>query len=287
MRNDRAAQALDTLSILDRGWYENQQRERVEVAGAMEFAKTRTRLIRPDDWDGIEAELTTRGQGAPAATEVTSETTLEALERVSSDADRHTPSRIMALNFASARNPGGGFLGGAQAQEESLARTSGLYPCLLQQPEYYRANRATKSLEYTDHAILSPGVPFFKDDCGNLLREVYLATVVTMPAVNTGAMSAESRDPIRIREVMAKRARRVLALASAENCDTLVLGAWGCGVFRNDPEIIASVFADAMAQHASRFGRVVFAVFDRSPTQACVNAFRARFSSKSPLGIAK
>jgi uncharacterized protein (TIGR02452 family) len=68
----------------------------------------------------------------------------------------------VVLNFASARNVGGGFLNGARAQEEDLARSCGLFRCLETQPEYYEVNRRTASLLYTDHIIYSPRVPWFR-----------------------------------------------------------------------------------------------------------------------------
>jgi len=90
--------------------------------------------------------------------------------------------RTAALNFASAKHPGGGFLTGAQAQEESLARASALYPCLEQQKGYYDANRRHHSLLYTDHLIVSPRVPVFRDDQGTLLEVPWEMTILTAPA---------------------------------------------------------------------------------------------------------
>ncbi|MDE7477756.1 MAG: TIGR02452 family protein, partial [Lachnospiraceae bacterium] len=65
---------------------------------------------------------------------------------------------IGVLNFASAKNPGGGFLNGAMAQEESLAASSTLYRTLTAHEEYYQSNRAQSSMMYTDHAIYSPAL---------------------------------------------------------------------------------------------------------------------------------
>jgi uncharacterized protein (TIGR02452 family) len=82
---------------------------------------------------------------------------------------------VLCLNFASAKRPGGGFLGGSQAQEESLARASGLYPCIVQFQEMYETNRRCGTCLYTDHMIYSPQVPVFRDDEGRLLEEPFLA----------------------------------------------------------------------------------------------------------------
>src|SRR4029077_4484905 len=85
--------------------------------------------------------------------------------------EQYGPERIALLNFASARNPGGGFLSGSQAQEESLARASGLYASLSRMTDYYGANRRSKSALYTDHMVYSPLVPVFRDDDDRLLDE--------------------------------------------------------------------------------------------------------------------
>src|SRR6185436_6320983 len=158
------------------------------------------------------------------------------------------------------------FLGGAKAQEEDLARCSALYDCQLTQRAYYDENRACKSLLYTDHIIYSPGVPFFRDDRGALLEEPFLVSIITAPAPNAGAASRVGeggRDELL--SVLTARSQKVLAVAAAHGHRTLVLGAWGCGVFRNEPRDVADVFARALELERLRgaFGRVVFAVYDR------------------------
>ena len=76
----------------------------------------------------------------------------------------------VALNFASARNPGGGFLNGARAQEESLCRASALYAC-INGNAMYRHHAPLPGGFYTNYAIYSPAVPVFKDDDGHRLGE--------------------------------------------------------------------------------------------------------------------
>ncbi len=187
--------------------------------------------------------------------EVTPESTLWAARRIGGN-----PA---VLNFASARNPGGGFRNGAQAQEESLARASAMYPCLLKAGDFYAYHRADPSLLYTDRIIYAPSVPVFRDDKGRLLDEPYPVSFLVSAAPNRSAIARNQPGALpAIRDALARRAARVLRVAAAHGHRELVLGAWGCGVFGNDPAEVAEVFAEALAS-GPRFDRVVFAILDR------------------------
>src|SRR5205823_7936071 len=94
----------------------------------------------------------------PTRFEVANETTLAAARRLLT-----AGLRPVALNFASATAPGGGFLSGARAQEESLARSSGLYACLVGNA-MYEFHRPRHDPMYTHYAIYSPDVPVFRTD---------------------------------------------------------------------------------------------------------------------------
>ncbi|MBK8014528.1 MAG: TIGR02452 family protein [Deltaproteobacteria bacterium] len=171
---------------------------------------------------------------------------------------------LVLLNFASAVNPGGGFLGGSKAQEEDLCRSSGLYRTLLRQPEYYRFHRAHRSPLYSDHLIFSPNVPFFKiDGSGAWLDAPFLASVITAPAPNLGAIEREApADRALIEATFERRWTNVFAVAEATSHRILLLGAWGCGVFRNEPELVAQTAKRALfsARFSECFERVVFAI---------------------------
>ncbi|MDP4501704.1 TIGR02452 family protein [Nonomuraea turcica] len=209
--------------------------------------------------------------------EVTGESSLQAARRL----HREGAAGIAVLNFASARNPGGGYLGGAKAQEEDLCRHALLYPCLLQAPDYYAAHRASPDLLYSHRVIWSPGVPVHRDEGGRLLAEPFLVSFLTSPAPNAGQVLR--RDPgagERIRQALHERAGRVLAVAAHHGARALVLGAWGCGVFRNDPREVAGAFHAHLTgggAFAAVFERVVFAVWDRMPDSANRAAFAERF----------
>lgn len=167
---------------------------------------------------------------------------------------------VAALNFASAKNPGGGFLAGSQAQEESLPRSSALYASLLRAPQFYERHRGARSLLYSDAMIWSPGCPIFRDDDGTLLDEPQLVSFITSAAPNAGAAAKNRPDELPvIPEAFRGRSEYVLALAASEGYKRLVLGAWGCGVFRNDPAVVAEAFMGHLRDGAwtGRFERVV------------------------------
>jgi uncharacterized protein (TIGR02452 family) len=252
--------AKETLRILDEGGY-GDVRFGAEQAAAVEG----TRLYTPDDLSALRSDAS----GTPRF-EVTEETTQEAALRLFDEGER-----VVLLNFASARNPGGGFINGAKAQEEDLARCSGLYPCLITQPVYYEENRAEPSVLYTDHIIYSPDVPFFRTDSRELLDRFFLASVITAPAPNAGQWLARGGDAGELDRTLRRRAELVLAVAAHEGHRTVLLGAWGCGVFRNDPARVADAFGRAVQRHA--FDRVVFGILDKSEDERTRGPFRARF----------
>jgi len=273
----RSGVAKETLSIIEAGEYVAPSGARRELRAAMSSAIAGTRLYRPDDGAALLARAG-RGAGQPPQVEVTGETTAEAARRLS---QRDGIARVAALNFASAKNPGGGFLGGAKAQEEDLARCSGLYACLLTQREYYDVNRACPSMLYTDHIIYSPAVPFFRGDDLRLLDDPFVCSIITAPAPNAGEAARHREDRDSVSRALRRRAGMVFAVAEDATERCLVLGAWGCGVFRNDPVEVAHVFATWLASERFRdvFERVVFAIYDRSAGQATRRAFEQQFAT--------
>ena len=131
---------------------------------------------------------------------------------------------------------------------------------------------------YTNYTIYSPDVPVFRDDSGQLLPELYLCSFITAPAVNAGAV--RDQEQRFIESEMERRVEKVLAIAAGHGHDAVVLGAWGCGVFKNDPEMIADLFRSALVtRFAGVFARVVFAVFDSSADGHVLRAFQDRFGA--------
>jgi hypothetical protein len=232
--------AEETLAILTAGAYVAPSGKAVPLGARVDAAVRGTKTLRPDEVDALVAGL---GAGAapssPPRIEVTGETTAQAGRRL---VEREGETRVAALNFASARRA-----------------------CLREQHAYYEANRASPTHLYTDHLVYSPDVPFFRDDALALLEQPFLLSILTSPAPNAGAALAQHPGTERaVYVTLARRARQLLAVAAAEGHRTLVLGAWGCGAFRNDPDAVAPLFAGLLAEEPLRsaFSRVVFAVYD-------------------------
>lgn len=266
--------AQETLAICERGTYTSPTGERLSIEAAMAAARAGTTLYTPRRLrDLLYAPPLPSSEVAAASIELRPETSMEAARRLCLGENRRD---VLVLNFASARNPGGGFLGGSQAQEEALSRSSGLYPCLLLTPEYYEHHRRLRSCLYSDHMIYSPSVPFFRDDAGALLESPYQAAVVTAPAVNAGVVRRQERGSgPKIRDAMRQRIGLLLGLARHHGHETLVLGAWGCGVFRNDPRLIAELFSEQLRSQrfARAFDKVVFAIPGRGKGSGNFAAF--------------
>ncbi|MGW1952905.1 TIGR02452 family protein [Streptomyces sp. NPDC001920] len=264
--------ARETEQIVAAGAYTAPDGREVSVAAAIEAARSGTRMYGPGP--------VTFPVPAVSATEVSVEVTGES----SLAAARRLGDAAAVLNFASARNPGGGYLNGAQAQEEALCRASALHTCLLSARAFYDHHRAHRDPFYTDRVIHSPGVPVFRDDGGRLLDEPVTVGFLTAAAPNAGVVRRTA--PHRTSELphaLAVRAERVLETAAAHGYRRLVLGAWGCGVFQNDPAQVAAAFRALLGpggRFASAFEHVVFGILDRTPNNAVREAFVRAFPAR-------
>ncbi|MET9082447.1 TIGR02452 family protein [Streptomyces sp. NPDC004237] len=258
--------------IVAAGRYPAPDGREVVLAAGIAAARTGTRMYGPEPVPVPEPPA------APVepVVEVTGESSLEAARRLAD-------APVAVLNFASARNPGGGYLNGAQAQEEALCRASALYACLREVPEYYDHHRAHRDPFYTDRVIHSPAVPVFRDDRGRLLAEPYRAGFLTAAAPNAGVIRRTAPERTgALPGALAVRAERVLEVAAAHGYRRLVLGAWGCGVFQNDPAQVAAAFRGLIApggRFAGTFEHVVFGVLDRTPGSAVRAAFADAFQA--------
>ncbi len=275
-RDIRARVALETLKILESGYYTNHLGTTIDIKEDLKIAINNTVLYKPNTFANIEDEHEKiRNEKEPKMSniEITDETTICAARRLVADEGF---DKVVCLNFASAKNPGGGFLSGSQAQEESLARSSGLYPCISQMKEMYDYNWGIKTCLYSDYMIYSPKVPVFRDDNNKLLNEAFLTSFITAPAVNAGVvMEREKGSTEKIHSVMINRIKKILLIAALNNNKAIVLGAYGCGVFRNKAEDVAEYFRKVLNEDGYKllFDKVVFAIYDNAVDKSKIRVF--------------
>lgn len=271
---DRKAMAGETLDIIEKGYYEVNG-VRAEIRHLQQASVKGSILLTPEQGEKMLTDYENHTEKNRKKTVITTQnaSTMDAILCLAAEG-----KQAAVLNFASAKNPGGGFINGAMAQEESLAVSGCLYETQLAHETYYRENRACKTMMYTDHAIYSPDVVFFRDGRFRLMERPVTASVLTLPAVNMGQVVRKGEDAARAEEVMRHRMALSLAIFAGQGCEHLILGAYGCGVFRNDPKKIAGWWKELLeGTFAGAFETVVFAVLDRSAAGTCIGAFEKVF----------
>ena len=264
-----AALGRETVDLIRSGGYVAPSGRKVDLRSSLEAARHGTVEYPP------EKLLPARpAAGVPGAMSVENLTVLEVGRRMAATGP------VAALNCASGTMPGGNFLHGAIAQEESIARSSGLFHCLKGRQMYER-HQATFDPMYSDYVIHSPNVPVFRTDDGHLLEEPWHLSVLTSAAVNGDALRRyEPERESEIPAVMRARTARLLTVAAEHAERRLILGAWGCGAFELGSEMIAGIFFEALTgPFAGAFDEVVFAIADGSEEQRYIGPFQRAFSS--------
>jgi uncharacterized protein (TIGR02452 family) len=263
-RDVAAALARSAVNGAHEGRYATEAGQDVDWRDAVQAACAAKVSIGPD------APLPSRAHVPFPDTrvQVTNETTLGASRRL---VDRGL--RPLALNFANGIHPGGGFLHGARAQEEVLCRSSALYQTLVNDP-MYTEHRLRPREDSTDWAIYSPDVPVFRNDDGTALEHPWLLSFVTCAAPYAPAIGQPEAG-----DLLQRRILRVLAIAHSYGYAALVLGAWGCGAFHNDPHRTAADFRQALeGDFSGAFSDVVFAITDWSIERRFLGPFRDVFA---------
>ncbi len=269
--------AKEVLDIIANGGYTASDGNWIDIRDQINYSVKNSKTYTPSQL--AELGFSKANESVHPEVVVTEETTQIAASRLFKEGYEN----LVLLNFASARNPGGGFLNGAKAQEEDLSRCSALYQCLISQQQYYEANRTQDSMLYTDHIIYSPRVPWFRTRSRDEPNELYTASVVTAPAPNAGQALRRGETIESVQSALLQRCGKVLAVARDNGHKNLILGAWGCGVFGNDPTTVAASFQYWLKsqEFTSAFDNVVFAVYDRSREKDTIKAFQGVFSSAS------
>lgn len=196
--------------------------------------------------------------------------------------------RIAVLNFASSTNPGGGVTSGASAQEECLCRVSTLYPSLKDESMldlFYAPHRKARNPLHNDDIIYTKDVIVFKDDDYQPLPQPFTVDVITCAAPTLREQSSNRYNPsdgdkapdITPEDLLAlheKRGQQILSAAVANGAQVIILGAFGCGAFQNDPAVVAQAYANILPEYLHYFRTIEFAVYCRPHSPQNFDAFK-------------
>lgn len=198
------------------------------------------------------------------------------------------------LNFASAGHPGGGVETGARAQEETICRRSTLTRSIYTFDAAFASkygynhspgnNYPLGNLDFS--AIYSPSVTVFREglEC-TLMENPYQVSVITCAALNLNGryalkLTPDGHMPQRARDIMANKVRTIFRIALMQGHDSLVLGAFGCGAFRNPPAEVAAIFHSVLnePEFKDKFRLVTFSIIeDHNSKNANLTAFEKEF----------
>lgn len=240
-----------------------------DLSASVDLAKKKTQVFFEDDYPGFNASAV-----KDQIITVTPDRSYQAAVRLAKENPR---AKIAVMNFANAFHPGGGVTRGASAQEESLCRCSTLYPLLYRNTlrySYYQHHNDLKTPKASDALVYTEGVVICKSDTDYPKRlpqeEWTTVDVITIAAPDLRDKSNEYAELVGNGTYMnnaelfgyhVKRAIHMLTVAAAKGADILVLGAFGCGAFRNDPEVVARAYKVALQEFPKVFKKVEFAIY--------------------------
>ncbi len=257
-RGKRKLAAEDTIDILNKGYYKVDGRK-VTIDSDLSYSIENSVLLK--DQDSKLFLLEPKTHSFSTGFTCCNESTVTAIHRYAHEIKED----IGVLNFASAKHPGGGFRTGAIAQEESLAISSGLYYTQTRNRGYYDINTSKPSPFYTNTSIYSPFVPFFRNENLDLVSVPSLASVLTLPAVNLNLAGHKKSSESQAFDIMKYRMRLCLAVFYHYGIEHIILGAFGCGVFKHSPSNVSLWWKELFEKEfKGQFKTVHFAVLDRS-----------------------
>lgn len=194
-------------------------------------------------------------------------------------ASAYKDQKVCVHNFASASNPGGGVKNGANAQEECLCRCSNLYLCLKMPKlwdDFYLPHRTARNPLHNDDIIYTPGVRIIKSDTATpkLLpkSQWFDVDVITCAAPNlrerpgNSYNSGDGSVPVKITDkallqLHEKRLRKILDVAYIKGNEIVILGAFGCGAFSNNPYVVATAAKNVIKDYLYKFKIIEFAIY--------------------------
>ncbi|MBQ9438114.1 MAG: TIGR02452 family protein [Lachnospiraceae bacterium] len=199
-------------------------------------------------------------------------------------AKEYAGKRVCVLNFANAFHPGGGVKSGATAQEESICRISTLYRNLTDPKMINAFYRRHEIIEMdflgNDDCIYTPDVCVFKTDEQDPILlakdDRYFVDVITCAAPDLrGVGFALKPKGDKAKALYEKRIRAIFEIARLNGADVLILGAFGCGAFFNDPQTVAAAFKVITDEYRRDFETIEYAVFCKANQTKNYDIFKA------------
>lgn len=197
--------------------------------------------------------------------------------------------KVAVLNFANPENPGGGVQHGAMAQEECLCRSSNLYACISDPKvfdDYYGYHRGIRSHFYTDRLIYTKNVTVFKDDSlvPQMLPENEWFEVDVITCAAPYLAKRKHTNGVALFELFKSRIKNIFEAARDNNVDYLILGAFGCGAFKNPPLIVAEAFRRTIEEqnYFKDFKQIIFAIKPTSEYCPNLSTFLSKFDIYAP-----
>lgn len=250
----------DTLN-----WIESDK----DLSDSVAKAKKLTEVFYEDDYPDLNVDNT-----YDTDITVTSDRSFQAAMRLVA----HNPvCKVAVMNFANAFHAGGGVVRGASAQEECLCRTSTLYPLIYRKSLYYsfyKYHKDKNTPKASDSLIYTEGVVICKTD-EDLPKRMDKKDWVTVDVITIAAPDLRKSSNVFFELVNGggnmndaelfgyhvKRAIHMFTVAASKGADVLVLGAFGCGAFQNNPEVVARAYKIAIQEFPKVFKKIEFAVY--------------------------
>ena len=240
-----------------------------DLSASIPVAKKSTTVYYEDDYPVFDASKT-----RDTIIMVSGERSYQAAMRLHKEDPN---AKIAVMNFANAFHAGGGVVKGAGAQEECLCRTSTLYPLLYRRTlrdTFYKHHHDLNTPKASDSLVYTEGVIICKTD-EDLPKRMPKEDWVTVDVITIAAPDLRDKSnqyaPLvdggtymnnaELFGYHVKRAIHMLTCAAAKGADVLVLGAFGCGAFQNDPEVVARAYKTALQEFPKVFRRIEFAVY--------------------------
>ena len=194
-------------------------------------------------------------------------------------AEAPSAGRVAVLNMASHSHPGGGWLKGAMAQEEALCYRSSLalslhrryYPWKQLMGVYTPDVVVIRSDIPSGHKLLLPDVKAEELPVVSVLGIAALRCPETRRVKEQDASSGHIVEQTvyadsASRDLTKAKMRLCLRMAARQGHRLLVLGALGCGAFRNPKREVAHCWLEVLREAEFQGGwwqEIVFAVYDR------------------------